>query len=176
MAKIIYKEGLEGQNRLECIEGIEIDILNGQCALIYPKYAELPLLDWDKIDDWKAKSMTQIVALKVEDNTRATDELLALDSPAAKFVREFKSDTYGLFNMPTLLAALEIVHQLKEINELAGTIKGADLLKEGVYASSCSRCDQIGRWVVDGVNGFTFADGFDFAYACVPTIVYDSII
>ena len=27
MARIIYKEGLEGQNRLECIEGIEIDKL-----------------------------------------------------------------------------------------------------------------------------------------------------
>lgn len=29
MARIIYKEGLEGQNRLECIEGIEIELLNG---------------------------------------------------------------------------------------------------------------------------------------------------
>lgn len=39
MARIIYKEGCEGQNRLESIEGIEIDLLNGQKALIYPKYA-----------------------------------------------------------------------------------------------------------------------------------------
>lgn len=39
MARIVYKEGLEGQNRLECIEGIEIGLLNGQKALIYPKYA-----------------------------------------------------------------------------------------------------------------------------------------
>lgn len=29
MAKIIYKEGLKGQNRLESIEGIEISLLNG---------------------------------------------------------------------------------------------------------------------------------------------------
>lgn len=35
MAKIIYKEGLEGQNRLECIEGIEIELLNGQNALVF---------------------------------------------------------------------------------------------------------------------------------------------
>lgn len=34
MAKIIYKEGCECQNRLECIEGIEIELLNGQKALI----------------------------------------------------------------------------------------------------------------------------------------------
>lgn len=38
MARIIYKEGSEGQNTLESIEGIEIDLLNGQKALIYPKY------------------------------------------------------------------------------------------------------------------------------------------
>lgn len=37
MARIIYKEGLEGQNRLDCIEGIEIELLNGQS-----KSVELP--------------------------------------------------------------------------------------------------------------------------------------
>lgn len=30
MAKIIYKEGFEGQNHLECIEGIEIGLENGR--------------------------------------------------------------------------------------------------------------------------------------------------
>ena len=38
MAKIIYKKGMEEQNSLSSIEGIEIDLLNGQKALIYPKY------------------------------------------------------------------------------------------------------------------------------------------
>ena len=54
MAKIIYKEGCEGQNRLECIEGIEIELLNGQKALIYPKYAERVLLEIEKIGKWGA--------------------------------------------------------------------------------------------------------------------------
>ena len=40
MAKIIYKEGCEGQNKLSCIEGIEIGLLNGQKALIFPKYSK----------------------------------------------------------------------------------------------------------------------------------------
>lgn len=40
MARIIYKDGCEARKRLECIEGIEIDLLNGQKALIYPKYSE----------------------------------------------------------------------------------------------------------------------------------------
>ena len=30
MARIIYKEGLEGLNRLECIEGIEIERLTAK--------------------------------------------------------------------------------------------------------------------------------------------------
>ena len=34
MAKIIYKVGCEGQNELSCIEGIEIELLNSQKALI----------------------------------------------------------------------------------------------------------------------------------------------
>ena len=180
MAKIIYKKGLEGQNRLECIEGIEIDLLNGQCALIYPKYADLPLLDDARINDWKANIMTEIEALKVEDSASETDELLALDSSAAKFVRQFKSDVYGQFNMPTLLAAMEIIYQREDINTLAKTIEGAGLLKEDAFVSSCSRCFQLNRWVVNGVNGLTY--GFIYNYvsfnpcACVPTIVYDSII
>lgn len=29
MAKIIYKKGHEGQNKLSAIEGIEIDLFNG---------------------------------------------------------------------------------------------------------------------------------------------------
>lgn len=44
MAKIIYKEGCEDQNKLFCIEGIEVELLNGQKALIYPKYAEMQML------------------------------------------------------------------------------------------------------------------------------------
>ena len=39
MVKIVYKEGKEGQNKLSSIEGIEINLINGQKALIYPKYA-----------------------------------------------------------------------------------------------------------------------------------------
>lgn len=176
MAKIIYKEGLEGQNTLECIEGIEIDLLNGQCALIYPKYAKLPLLDWDKIDGWKANSMTEIEALKVEDSASATDELLAIDSSAAKFVRQFKSDVYGHFSIPTLLAAMEIIYQREDINALAEIIEGADLLEEAMDVSSCSRYGRDYRWVADGVVDFAYGNCLHHFGACVPTIVYDSII
>lgn len=172
MARIIYKKGLEGQNRLECIDGIEINMLNGQCALIYPKYAELPLLDKHRIDDWKAKTMTEIEALKVEDSASATDELLALDSSAAKFVRQFKSDVYGHFNLPTLLAAMEIAHQREDINKLAKTIEGAELLREGVSVSSCSRYDRNYRWIAVGNNIYAVNYGLNNSVACVPLVLY----
>lgn len=176
MAQINYKEGCEGQNTLESIEGIEIELLNGQKALIYPKFANLPLLDKDRIDDWKAKIMTEIEALKVTGSKEATDELLALDSSAAKFVRQFSSNVYGHFSMPTLLAAMEIVYQREDINALAKTIEGADLLKEVVAVSSCSRCSRDYKWVADGVIGFAYGYFLQYFGSCVPTIVYDSII
>ena len=64
MAKIIYKEGLEGQNRLESIEGIEIELLNGQKALIYPKYAEKVMLETGRIADCDIEAESEIKALK----------------------------------------------------------------------------------------------------------------
>lgn len=170
MARIIYKDGYEGKNTLKSIEGIEIDLLNGQSALIYPKCANLPFLDYVQIEDWRAKPMTEIEALKMDDSKSATDELLALDSLSAKFVRHFKSDTYGLFNMPTLLAALEIVHQLTEINELAVSIKGAHILAEGVNVSSCSRYNRYSRWIVEN-KGFA-KRGFYGSALAVPVILY----
>lgn len=172
MARIVYKKGLEGQNRLECIEGIEIELLNGQCALIYPKYAELPLLDYEQLKDWKAKPMTEIEALKEEENTSTTDELLRIGSPAAKFVRRFKSDVYGNFNLPTLLAALEITHQLEDINELAETIEGADLLEECCYVSGCSRYNRISRWFAYGSYGVAANHGLNSSSVCVPLVLY----
>ena len=66
MARIIYKEGLEGQNRLECVEGIEIDLLNGQKALIYPKYSDEALLDLKDRDRWHDAEISEAAAL-IED-------------------------------------------------------------------------------------------------------------
>lgn len=172
MASIIYKKGFENQNKLEYIEGIEIELLNKQNALIYPKYADLPLLDFEQIDDWKAKSMREITTLNVEDSTSATDELLAIDSPAAKFVRQFRSDPYGFFNLPTLLAAMDIIRHREDINRLAETIDDAELLREGVNILSCSRYSQYLGWVVYDRYSFANVGGLDEHYTCVPFVLY----
>lgn len=173
MAKIIYKEGMEGQNKLSCIEGIEIDLLNGQKALIFPKYSENPLLSKKQIDKWDARGLSEIEALKVEDTISETAALFLLDSPAAERVFRF-STRYGRdFCLPSLLAALEIQHQKEDIDALAETIEGADLLRDFTSSVwSCSRFSAYDGWIASGCFGFTSYGSLSFAYLAVPTILY----
>lgn len=172
MARIVYKEGLEGQNRLEGIEGIEIELLNGQKALIYPKYAEEVMLPDDKIKSWDAKATSEIEALKKKDNQWATGALLKCGSPAAEHVSNFRSDKHSIFGLPTLLAALEIQNQKNDIDKLAAIIEGADLLEDfpGVVWS-CSRCSESGGWVAGGCGGFAYGSSLYETSPAVPVIL-----
>lgn len=172
MARIIYKKGCEGQNRLECIEGIEIELLNGQKALIYPKYSKEVMLPMGKIKYYKQETETETAALKEADSHGATERLDACGSPAVEFVAQFHSDKYGIFALPTLLAAIEIQYQKEDIDKLAEAIEGADLLRDFTsYVWSCFRCSEDYGWI---------ADGGDFVGCCnlygsclaVPTILY----
>ncbi len=173
MARIIYKNGCDGQNRLACIEGIEIDLFNGQKALVYPKYAEKKLLDYEKIDEWKAKYRTEIEALKDTDARGNTAELHVLGSPAAEFVSQFSSDAHGLFSLPSLVAAMEIQDQKKEIDALAETIDGADLLRDFTSSVwSCSRCGAYGGWCAFGNYGYAGYVNLWDSYLAVPLVLY----
>lgn len=173
MARIIYKKGLEGQKRLECIEGIEIELLNGQKALIYPKYAEKVMLPEDKMASWDAKETSEIKALKKEDNVQATEALLRCGSPAAKYVSNFRSNKYGTFNLPSLLAAMELQDQKSDIDELAETIEGADLLRDfDSFVWSCSRGDENYGWVAGGSLGFAGYYGLCSSFLTVPVVLY----
>lgn len=173
MARIIYKNGLEGQNRLECIDGIEIELLNGQKALIYPKYAERALLKSEQIGKWGAPKETEIEALKLESTSYETGQLFALDSPAVMWVAQFRSDKYGIFNLPSLLAAMELQHQKSEIDDLAETIEGADLLRDFTsIVWSCSRKSRISGWLASGNAGCSLDDALCYSYLAVPVILY----
>lgn len=173
MARIIYKKGCEGQNRLECIEGIEIELLNGQKALIYPKYSrEVMLADDDKICNWDSPIETEMEALKREYAGYRTEQLVALDSPAAMWVTQFYADNYGVFALPSLLAAMEIQYQNEDIDKLAETIEGADLLRDFTsYVWSCSRCSEDYGWIADG-GGFVGCCSLGGSALVVPTILY----
>ena len=173
MARIIYKNGCEGQNKLTCIEGIEIDLFNGQKALIYPKYAEKPLLDYGEISKWNAKYLTEIEVLKDTDARGHTAELHALGSLAAEFVSQFSSDTNGVFALPSLVAAMELQAQKKKIDALAETIEGADLLSDFTsYVWSCSRCYAYYGWYAIGYNVFAISSNLCNSYLAVPLVLY----
>lgn len=173
MVRIIYKEGCEGQNKIECIEGIEIELLNGWKELVYPKYRKLPLLSKAKIEDWKASELTEIQALKVLDGKALTDGLLELGSPAAEFVRQFKSDRRGRFDLPTLLAAGENVDQKEDIDALAETIEGADLLRDVNFNLwSCCRNSFASAWYANGYCGFFDEYALSCELSAVPTKIY----
>nr|DAE42639.1 MAG TPA: hypothetical protein [Caudoviricetes sp.] len=174
MARIIYKKGCEGQNRLESIEGIGISLLNGQRALIYPRYAERILLKNAKY--YGQEPDTEISALKKTDNLRATRKLDICGSPAVEFVSLFRSDKYGIFVLPTLLAAMEIQDQKKDIDALAETIEGADLLRDFTsYVWSCSRYNEDYGWIANGYNGFSSYSNLCNSFLAVPTILYREI-
>lgn len=171
MAKIVYKKGLEGQNKIDCIEGIEIEMMNGQCAFIYPKYADLPMADVENIKEYKEFKISEIDAMKAEDSTGATNKLIALGSPAAGFVRQFNSNIHGPYNLPTLVAAVEISCQSKDINIIAKTIEGADLIEDDPEVSSCFQATDLSMWFAYN-GGFVGTTWVDFPTTSVPTIVY----
>lgn len=174
MARIIYKDGCDGQNRLECIEGIEIDLLNGQKALIYPKYSEEALLDLKDMDRWHDAGIYETRALRLRDNQAATAALLEAGSPAAEFVSRFTSKKFGRFGLPTLLAALEITDQNGEIDELARGIDGADLLEDfSCIVWSYSRCNPDYGWFASGVNGCANVNGLYDWYVAAPLVLLD---
>ena len=173
MAKIIYREGCEGQNKLSCIEGIEIDLLNGQKALIFPKYSKEYLMQSDQIDKWNARALSEMEALKVEDTNEETGSLAKIGSPAAEWALHFWADSNSVFCLPSLLAALEIQHQKADIDALAETIEGTDLLRDFTsYVWSCSRSSAFGCWFSDnnaGYAGDTYLNSFCLV---IPTILY----
>ena len=175
MARIIYKNGCEGQNRLECIEGIEIDLLNGQKALIYPRYSKKALLDLKAWQMWHDAKTSETAALRLRDNQAATAALLEAGSPAARFVTKYTSERFGRFGLPTLLAAMEITEQKGEIDELARKIYGADLLED--FSSSvwsCSRCNSSGGWIASGNSGCADGYGLDGRNVAAPLVLLDT--
>lgn len=175
MARIIYKDGCDGHRRLGSIEGIEIDLLNGQKALIYPKYSEEALLYLKDRDRCHDAGTSETAALRLRDNQAATAALLEAGSPAARFVTKFTSERFGRFGLPTLLAAMEITEQKGEIDELARGIDGADLL-EDFYSivCSCSLSHPNYGWIAYGNYGYANGGSLGSRYVAAPLILLDA--
>ena len=173
MAKIIYKRGKEGQNNLSSIKGIEIDLLNGQKALIYPKYDERQMLTSEQISKWDAAKETEIEALKKTSTALETECLREIGSPSAQWVSQFKYAKYSNFALPSFPAAMEIQDHQEEIDTLAETIEGADLLRyytSGIW--SCSRSGASFCRYVDFTYGYAGNCNLSNSCLVVPTILY----
>lgn len=172
MAQIIYKEGRKGYKDLKDIEGIEINLLNGQKALIYPRYEEKALLLSNQYCGVDMETISDIEALKRDDNCWPTEKLLECGSPAAKYTRRFHSDKYGAFGLPTLLAAMEIKDQESDIDALAMTIRRADLLMN-FHPALWSCCRNFST-----IKKYSYEKSLDFCYdpqielTVIPVLLY----
>ena len=163
---------MKGQNNLLSIKGIEIDLFNGQKALVYPKYAERSMSSRG-LGELDAVSETEFDAMKVEDANNKTQALLKIGSPAAEWVSQVSSDAHTIFSLPSLVAAIAIRHQMREIDSIAETIPGADLLRN--YTSiiwTCSRNSEYTFWCSYDCYENTLYGAACYKFLAVPVLLY----
>ena len=171
MARIVYKEGCEWQNKINAIEGIEIGLDNGRKALIFPKYAKLKMTNRDfDLEDWNAEEMTmeQVMA---SNGGEENEELYRINSPAAKFVSQFRTFKWGARDLPNLRLAVEIQKQRKEIDRQAEKIDGADLLRENLGSIwSCAREFGDSCYIAQ-IDGTVATDIVCNEHVCIPCVL-----
>lgn len=157
---------------IDNIDGIIIPILDGREFLIYPKYKECPLLKDERIKSWKAKSMTEIESLYAKcDGEQETDDLKAIGSPAAMWVRNVA--VHRKFNIPgDVLVAIAVIRHLDEINAIAEHIEGADKLNKNSVVWSCSRYGSNGGWYAYGGSGYAAGGNLSDSCLAVSLVLY----
>lgn len=80
-----------------------------------------------------------------------------------------RSDTLS----PAVLTAMELQDQKSEIDALAETIEGADLLRDFTsYVWSCSRCVEGFGWFANGYGGFAGGRSLYYSNLAVPLVLY----
>jgi hypothetical protein len=163
-ARVIYKEGREGENTLDAIVGIAVPMLDGREVKVFPRYKITPLLNnLSDGEKWDEKPMDEFQALRDDRDIRElTDKLLKAGSPAAKFVRK-----QGDYSLPNLLIAEAIVTFRDEINKLAKDIAGAETLDRS-YLWSAFRYSAYYAWGANGSYGFFSGNNFYYFYVAVP--------
>lgn len=170
-ARIVYRRFLN-RNDIGNIEGIAFGLINGMTALVFPKYSKEILSGGRRIPGWEFRSQREFEAMK-RGNNGETKDLCAMESPAALHAAQFHSDRFGTFGLPTLLAALEIDARKDEIDCLAKSIVGADLLRDfpaGIW--SCSLSDASNGW--RATNGYAGISPIYKTLTAIPTLLFDS--
>ena len=157
------KEGCQGQKpTINNIEGIAVPLPDGQQFKLMPKYKICALLNENRIAELKNKRYNEAQAIFNNDNKAETDEYLRLDSPAAKHVREFGYD------LPSFTMAAAIVKFIDEINAVADTIEGADIIDEDSHVWTSCRYRTNSAWFFSGYYGNAYNNNFYNGFLAVP--------
>jgi hypothetical protein len=102
------------------------------------------------------------------DGRKETDDLLALRSEAAKFVRSVCPGTE--FNLPhNMLILAALYHFLEQFNEIVARIHGASELVFPAWSSAMGSSNSA--WYCYGNGGF-YNGYFYHSFMCVPCVLY----
>lgn len=157
----------DAEMKLEDIKGIIVPLLNGKRVLVYPKFKECSLLP--ESVKWNGKQMNECDTLYNEsDGRKETDDLLALGSEAAKFVRSVCPGTK--FNLPhNMLILAALYHFWEQFNEIVARINGASELAFPAWSSAVN--SSFLAWHYLNYGGFD--DGYFYSsLMCVPCVLY----
>ena len=169
--KVLLKDNTiaddDAEMKLEDIKGIIVPLLNGKRVLVYPKFKEIPLLP--EGTKWNGKQMNECDALYNDsDGCKETNDLLALGSEAAKFVRSVCPGTK--FNLPhNMLILAALYHFREEFNAIAERIEGASALEFPAWSSAMY--SSSGAWYY-GSYGLFYGYYFCASFMCVPCVLY----
>lgn len=169
--KVLLKDNTiaddDAEMKLEDIKGIIVPLLNGKRVLVYPKFKECPLLP--ESVRWNGKQMNECDTLYNDsDGRKETDDLLALGSEAAKFVRSVCPGTE--FNLPHNMLILAALYRFwKQFNEIVARIDGASELDFPAWSSAMisSHC----AWFYNNYGNF-YVNLFYTSLMCVPCVLY----
>ena len=169
--KVLLKDNTiaddDAEMKLEDIKGIIVPLLNGKSVLVYPKFKECPLLP--ESVKWNGKQMNECDTLYNDsDGRKETDDLLALGSEAAKFVR---SVCPGMeFNLPhNMLILAALYHFWEQFNEIVARIDGASELAFPAWGSAMSSSSYA--WSDYGYGSFNYYLFYN-SCMCVPCVLY----
>lgn len=169
--KVLLKDSTiaddDAEMKLEDIKGIIVPLLNGKRVLVYPKFKECPLLP--ESVRWNGKQMNECDTLyNNSDGQKETDDLLALGSEAAKFVRSVCPGTE--FNLPhNMLILAALYHFWEQFNEIVARIDGASELAFPAWSSAMGSSLNACYCNNYGLFGGSY---FYLSFMCVPCVLY----
>ena len=169
--KVLLKDNTiaddDAEMKLEDIKGIIVPLLNGKRVLVYPKFKECPLLP--ESVKWNGKQMNECDTLYNDsDGRKETDDLLALGSEAAKFVRSVCPGTE--FNLPhNMLILAALYHFWEQFNEIVARVDGASELAFPAWSSAMYSSSNA--WYYNSYGNF-YGHYFCYSLMCVPCVLY----